>query len=213
MSIRLGLCCMNTALRDLKPPVFMSRGIVLKTIYNSKVENFKSLIEDNLEEIIEITGWKKEQGKIVLRNLILKHLEEIKKLAGIQKIKKLTIQNLKDGIKLLEWNHQHGIKVMRLSSEIFPHKTNPKISNYSYNFSIKYLKSLGNLANTLGHRLTFHPGQFNIVGAQDEKIFQQTCLELKHHADILDYMGMGKDSVMVVHGGGIYGDKEKTIQR
>ena len=27
---------------------------------------------------------------------------------------------------------------------------------------------------------------------------------------MLDYMGMGKDSVMVVHGGGMYGDKELT---
>jgi len=26
-------------------------------------------------------------------------------------------------------------------------------------------------------------------------------------------MGMGKDSVMVVHGGGLYGDKEKTKKR
>tara|TARA_B110000444_G_C18421721_1_gene402723 strand:- start:4 stop:540 length:537 start_codon:yes stop_codon:yes gene_type:complete len=30
---------------------------------------------------------------------------------------------------------------------------------------------------------------------------------------MLNMMGMGKDSVMVVHGGGLYGDKEKTKER
>lgn len=213
MSIRLGLCCMNSELRLYKPPIFMSRGIVLKTIYNAKVEDLKSLIKNNIIEIIEITSWKKEQGKKVLAELILKNLPEIKKLAGIDKIKKLVIKNLIDGFKLIEWNHKHGIKVMRLSSEIFPHKTNPRIRGYSYNFSIPYLKKLGELARKLNHRITFHPGQFNVIGTPDEKIFNQTLKELKHHADILDFMGMGKDSVMVIHGGGLYGDKDKTIKR
>ena len=28
--------------------------------------------------------------------------------------------------------------------------------------------------------------------------------------DVLDLMGLGKNSVMVVHGGGMYGDKRKN---
>jgi len=31
MDIQLGLCCMNTILREQKPPVFSSRSIILKT--------------------------------------------------------------------------------------------------------------------------------------------------------------------------------------
>lgn len=213
MSIKLGLCCMNTVLRESKPPVFMSRSVILKTVYNSKVESYRELILNNIEEIIEITDWKKEQGKIKLRNLILENLSEIDKLAGIQKIKKLVIQNLKDGLKLIEWNSKNNISVMRLSSEIFPHKTNPRIRGYSYKFALPYLKELGDFAKKLNHRLTFHPGQFNVIGTPDDKIFNQTLLELKHHANLLDFMGMGKDSVMVIHGGGVYGDKEKTISR
>jgi UV DNA damage endonuclease len=204
---------MNTILREQKPPVFMSRGIVLKTIYNSKIIDLKSLILNNLKKIIEITGYQKGQGKKVLRALIIEHFKEISKLAGIEKIKELVIKNLEDGIKLLEWNKENNIYVMRLSSEIFPHKTNPKIIGYDYDFAIPYLKKLGSLANHFKHRLTFHPGQFNVIGTADERIFKQTLLELKHHADLLDLMEMGKDSVMVIHGGGVYGDKEKTIKR
>ena len=45
---------------------------------------------------------------------------------GFPHLKKLSMQNLDDLIKLLEWNNENGIKVFRMSSELFPH-----ISNYT----------------------------------------------------------------------------------
>ena len=69
------------------------------------------------------------------------------------------------------------------------------------------------LQEKLNHRLTFHPGQYNVVGSPTEKYFLQTKCDLDYHAQMLDRMEMGIDSVMVVHGGGMYGDKEKTKQR
>ena len=44
-------------------------------------------------------------------------------------------------------------------------------------------------------------------------VSNKTIVDLKYHADVLDLINAGKDSVMVVHGGGIYGDKEATIER
>ena len=41
------------------------------------------------------------------------------------------------------------------------------------------------------------------------KAFQQTICDLKYHADVLDLMGLNENSVMAIHGGGMYGDKEK----
>ena len=41
-------------------------------------------------------------------------------------------------------------------------------------------------------------------------MFQQTIYDLKYHADVLDLMRLDNNSVMVVHGGGLYGDKEKN---
>ena len=75
------------------------------------------------------------------------------------------------------------------------------------------MKKIGEVARNLGHRLTFHPGQYNVVGTPNEKTFQQTINDLSYHAEVLDRMEMGCDSVMVVHGGGMYGDKEKTKKR
>ena len=75
------------------------------------------------------------------------------------------------------------------------------------------MKQIGDLAKVYNQRLTFHPGQYNVVGTPHIEKFNQTIKELVYHADVLELMGMGKDSVMVVHGGGLYGDKEATKKR
>ena len=37
--IQLGLCCLNTVLREQNPPIFSSRSIVLKTFETKGVEH------------------------------------------------------------------------------------------------------------------------------------------------------------------------------
>ena len=165
--VQLGLCCINTILREQKPPIFCSRKMIMRKI------------------------------------------EEL----GIDELKLKIIQNLADLYKLIQWNEANGIKVLRISSELFPHKSNPKVENYTMDFADKLLKKIGKYARSLNHRLTFHPGQYNVVGSPNEKYFHQTISDLSYHAEVLDRMEMGKDSVMVVHGGGKYGDKQKTLDR
>jgi UV DNA damage endonuclease len=165
--IQLGLCCLNTELRALKPPVFASRKMIIRSV--------------------------EEQGIDTLK----------------EKIK----QNLRDVLTMMDWNEKNGIKVFRLSSELFPHKSNPKVEDYNFDFALDLLREIGEKSKMYNQRLTFHPGQYNVVGSPSEKSFQQTISDLKYHADVLDLMELGSDSVMVVHGGGVYGDKEETIKR
>ena len=114
---------------------------------------------------------------------------------------------------MIMWNEMHGIRVFRLSSEMFPHKSNPRVEDYDFDFAKELLEKIGKLARYFGHRLTFHPGQYNVVGAINEKAFKQTINDLLYHATVLDLMGMGDDSVMVVHGGGLSDVASIAIQR
>lgn len=130
----------------------------------------------------------------------------------------LARSNLETVLEVLQWNERHGIKLYRLSSDMLPHVTNPEfIDDEEYAYSLDnfddILQKIGKYARKHGHRLTFHPGQFNQVGAVNPAVFEKTCCELKMHADLLDRMGCGPESVLVVHGGGVYGDKEATIKR
>ena len=143
------------------------------------------------------------------RRIIVRIVDE----RGIEELKCRILKNLEDLLSMIDWNEAYGIKVFRLSSEMFMHKTNPKVPDYDYDFAIPLLKQIGQKARDYNHRLTFHPGQFNVLGTPREKVLKQTIADLQYHADVLDLMEMGKDSVMVIHGGGVYNDKPKTKQR
>ena len=156
------------------------------------------------------TTLKKQKPPVyAARRIIIRIIDE----KGIDELKRRILANLDDLYKMLEWNEENGIRVFRLSSELFQHKTNPKVPDYTYEFAKEHLKKIGDYALEKGHRLTFHPGQFNVLASISEKAYLQTLKDLEYHADVLDMMGLGKDSVMVIHGGGVYGEKEKTMKR
>jgi len=132
---------------------------------------------------------------------------------GVEFLKKKIIQNLKDTLILMDWNELNGIKVFRLSSDLFPHMSNSRAPQYNFEFAKDLLKQIGEKSKRLNQRLTFHPGQYNVIGSANRQAFESTIRDLKYHADVLDLMGLDENSVMVIHGGGTYGDKEKTKER
>ena len=152
---------------------------------------------------------KSEYNVYASRKIIMRIIQE----KGLKELKRRIILNLDDLLKMIDWNEKNGIRVFRLSSELFMHKTNPKIEPYTYDFAKHLLKMIGDKAKLYGHRLTFHPGQFNVLGTPHTKTLKQTIKDLEYHADVLDLMGLDNNSVMVVHGGGVYGEKEKTMER
>ncbi len=143
------------------------------------------------------------------RRMIMRTIKE----KGIDVLKEKIIKNLEDLLIMIQWNEDNGIKVFRLSSELFVHKTNPRVEDYTFNFAIPLLKKIGALARSYNQRLTFHPGQFNVLASINPKALEHTINDLEYHADVLDLLGMDKHSVMVIHGGGTYGDIEATKQR
>jgi UV DNA damage endonuclease len=138
-------------------------------------------------------------------------------------IQSRAIQNLKDIIKMIEWNEDHHIKVFRFSSEIFPHLSNQILGEllgieipYNIEFARPLLQEIGALAKKYGHRITFHPGQFNQLGAENEGTLRSTIKDLTAHATILDMMDAPPESILILHGGGMYckkGEDPKEAKR
>lgn len=146
---------------------------------------------------------------ITLKNVAIK---------GVAALQALVRQNLLDVITMMHWNHEHDIRVFRLSSDLFPHMSNPRLPDvvrdaYNYEFAHDLLSHIGQLAKKYKMRLTMHPGQYNVIGTPNEATFAQTVAELSYHADLLDLMQCDEQSVLVVHGGGLYGNKTATMQR
>ena len=131
----------------------------------------------------------------------------------IEKVKDLSLQNVKDLIPIIEWNEKHNIKCFRLSSNIFPHFTDTETKKYTIDHTKEDLKRAGDLIKKYKHRVLMHPGQYNQVASIHDNVFQKTIFELDHHASILEAMGIDNNGVLIVHGGGIYGDRPAAKKR
>jgi UV DNA damage endonuclease len=134
------------------------------------------------------------------------------KAKGVEYVKSLAIQNLNDLLVMLRWNIEHEIFFMRLSSEIFPFACYQGYE-YSLDFADKLLIKIGNYAKDNKIRLTMHPAQFNVLSSSDDRIINNSILDLNHHCDVLDRMKLDQNSVMIIHGGGVYNDKKASIER
>ncbi|KAK4053508.1 hypothetical protein OIV83_001676 [Microbotryomycetes sp. JL201] len=138
-------------------------------------------------------------------------IDTIKK-EGMDFLKELGRANIKDLVKIIEWNHKHHIHFFRLSSEMFPFASHPEYG-YNLEYCAEELKEAGDLARKYGMRLTTHPGQFTQLGSPRKVVVDNAFRDLTYHCEMLDRMGMDQDSVMIIHGGGVYGDKEAALAR
>ncbi|KAJ3854875.1 UV-endonuclease UvdE-domain-containing protein [Lentinula lateritia] len=141
----------------------------------------------------------------------LKRIDSIKK-NGLDWVKELGRKNVQDLITMIQWNEDNNIRFLRLSSEMFPFASHP-IYGYSLEYCSSLLAEAGALAKKYGHRLTTHPGQFTQLGSPKPGVIESSIRELEYHCQMLDLMGVGKDGVTIVHGGGVYDDKPGTIER
>ncbi|KAI0719762.1 UV-endonuclease UvdE-domain-containing protein [Cerioporus squamosus] len=131
---------------------------------------------------------------------------------GMDYCKELGRKNAEDLSRLIQWNEDNGIKFLRMSSEMFPFASHEKYG-YTLEYAEKELKAAGDLAKKYGHRLTTHPGQFTQLGSPREVVVDAAIRDLQYHCQMFRLMGLGKDSVMIIHMGGMFGDKPATIER
>lgn len=154
----------------------------------------------------------KQEGVKIGRGMIKRTF----KAKGIQYASELAEANLTDMIKILKWNHANGITMYRMSSSMFPWNSEYDISELPNFDKIKsLLKEAGDYATSVGQRLTFHPGPFNILASPRKSVVDSAIQELTQHGKILDLMGLPRNhyAAMNIHVGGTYGDKESAIKR
>ena len=137
---------------------------------------------------------------------------------GVEYTSELVLQNVSDLYSIIEWNEQNNIKFFRLSSEMFPWASEyyQDWDNFPNIDKIKnILRDCGDLATKYGHRITSHPGPFNVLVSPNENVVQNTITDLTIHADIFDFMGLSRTpyNKLNIHCNGVYGDKESALDR
>jgi UV damage endonuclease UvdE len=133
---------------------------------------------------------------------------------GIDYIYKLAEQNINDLAAIFRWNYKHNIFLYRMSSEMFPFASHPDFyKTYDLERFRNRLQTLGDLAKHYRQTLTFHPGQYNQLTSHRESVVEKSIIDIDIHAKILDMMGCGADSVIVIHGGSKHDGKDIALAR
>ncbi len=107
------------------------------------------------------------------------------------------------------------IRMYRLSSDLAPYLTHPDLPQFHHQIDecAAELALVGQMAREAGLRLSLHPSQYVVLNALDEAIAAKSAAEITAQARILEAMELGAEAVVVIHLGGVYGDKESAMER
>lgn len=141
-----------------------------------------------------------------LSRCVLKNTEEAK-------LRAVILNNLKALERMLQYNISNGIRLFRISSDLIPfasHPVNriPWWSDYKEEFLM-----LEKMIKTFGMRVSMHPGQYTILNSPDDGVTERAVKDLIYHDRLLTALGMDQSSKLVLHIGGIYGDKASAVRR
>jgi UV DNA damage endonuclease len=154
----------------------------------------------------------KDRGVTINRGMTQKTWKQ----RGLPWAAELAEKNLTDLLTILEWNREHDIPIYRMSSDIFPWMSEYELEQLP-NFSrlAPLMAQVGAFVESHGMRLSFHPGQFDVLASPNPEVVRKTVWDLDQHARIMDLMGLPKsyDSAINIHVGGTYGDKESALDR
>jgi UV DNA damage endonuclease len=138
------------------------------------------------------------------------------KLGGMQLASDIALENAKDLITILQWNESQGIRLFRIGSELFPRWNHYRLEDLPGIDEItRHLRAAGDYAKAHGHRITTHPGPFNILGSPDAVVVDNTIVSLERHSELFDLMGFAPsfENLINIHVGATYNDKPGTIAR
>jgi UV DNA damage endonuclease len=134
---------------------------------------------------------------------------------GLEYVSELSLQNVKDLEKYLQWNLENDITFFRLSSSIIPWANKIDWHNMKDIDEIKeILKRCGEFATKHEMRLTMHPGQFVVLTSPHQHVVDNSISELKAHSDLMNYMGLSETpfNKINIHMGAAYGDKVNSAK-
>lgn len=135
---------------------------------------------------------------------------------GIDYVSDLVLQNVADLEKIIDWNEEMGIKMYRMSSEMFPWATEYEFEQLKDWKAIHtILQRCGDKAELYKQRLSFHPGPFNVLVSPKETVVENTIKDLEVHGRIMDAMNLSKTpyNKINIHCNGVYGDKITAMDR
>ena len=135
------------------------------------------------------------------------------KNATPEKILELAAANVEALQPILDWNAAQGIELFRITSDLIPFGSHPINTVPWWRILKSQFARLGDFIASKGLRVSMHPGQFTILNSPRREVVANSVKELEYHTAVLDALGVDSSHKIVIHLGGVYGDKVESLSR
>lgn len=131
------------------------------------------------------------------------------------KLHSIVKDNLDITRRILLYNQAHDIKLYRLTSKLVPLTTHKDVFHWDYitPFLPLYQK-IGAFIKSHQLRVSAHPDHFTVINTTNDEVLYTALMDLDYHIKLFEAMGLSsQEAKLVIHVGGTYGSKQKSIER
>jgi UV DNA damage endonuclease len=116
---------------------------------------------------------------------------------------------------IFDYLEAKDVRMYRMASGLVPYGSHPEMKRFHGQVEEcrPALAELGARARAADLRLSFHPGQYAVLNSEDDGVRAAAALDVELQASVLEAMGLGPEAVVVLHVGGVGGDKAAAIDR
>lgn len=130
-----------------------------------------------------------------------------------ERLKTTVLANLSCLERILQYNAQHGLLFLRITSDLVPFASHPACTfDWQGHFTDTFAR-LGKYCRENGFRISMHPDQFVLLNTPDDEVLARSIADLMYQTAVLDLMGLDRTAKVQVHAGGVYGDKAAAMER
>lgn len=114
----------------------------------------------------------------------------------------------------IEYNNKENIRLFRMSSDLIPFGSDFSVNNLNWSEVFKtQFDRLGQKIREYDMRVSMHPGQYTVLNSLNRDVVDRAIDDLTYHTTFMDSLNVGAGHKIILHIGGIYGDKEAAIDR
>jgi UV DNA damage endonuclease len=128
-------------------------------------------------------------------------------------LSELISYNLDSLERIIDYNIENNIKLFRISSDLIPFGSSPVNQVRWWEIYSDQFSRIGKKIKDFGMRVSLHPGQYTVINSPSLDVVKRAQEDLIYHARILESLGVDYSHKMVIHIGGVYGDKPEAMER
>lgn len=152
---------------------------------------------------------------IAFRTTTAAYIGRQSRKGAIDKLSDIALQNTVALRQALEFCLANGIGSFRINNEVLPLRTHPQLGYSPLKLRggkhiIAAFREAGQFAADHDLRTLFHPDQYVVLNSPNPAVVENAIRELEHLAELAEWTHA---DVLIVHGGGAYGEKEAALVR